>query len=841
LTRIIGSIQSIHISRNEVRVIELDFDQKAVVAERQGARSVIAGPGAGKSTTMVELIRALIASGVSPSDIKAVTFSNEMAKALEKKLGIKGIVSTFHSLGYAICSETERKPVEPELRYRLMCKLVKKWNLDYKELDGFIEKLRRANVSPVDAQGCGEYDYGLAAAYAEYEHARAQGGWMDFTSMLCDAVKLLETNLAARSRWQPRFLIIDESQDTDSIQFRLAQLMTEKHGNITCVGDENQCIYGFRGAKPENITTDFEKWFPNGKTLYLGKNYRCHPPGTMVDVCTRQSYGRGGPSKINKIPIEYIQSGQKAITWDRRSWRFFLRGRRTEPTQYQYSGPMLEIKTETGKTVSLTPNHEILVTLDIAKAAGKYVTYLMWKDGYGYRIGHSSLVSKNPQGKNVIRLWHRIHTQKPDKIWILEISDTKVDAFLTEQRLSVKYSILQLPFVNDTGSSTRGPLTLSDALIRELFSLSSPEGALRCLADHNKFESYPLLTLSSTAKAHLANGFFKTAAANAIEQLMRVPTEDSQSGENISTISTHLYRGLVFSLSVEVEHNYIANGIVVGNSTETIVNFVRENAPADTPKELLQRMQAARKVKGAQIGLKMYWTDDAEAESALALARKDPINSVILARTNRMVGLLERLCNRYGIRYHLLGKSGFWKQNEIRKAVEGMKLYPSMPTDAAFNLTLPVLESKYAVDDRTERDNDALENLKVLRLIGKDKGLHMAKEFCVYANKMMHRRNDPKGVSISTVHQAKGGEWKNVYVIGANAKGFPHPKGDPKEEKRIYFVAISRAIDVLRISFSGTPSPYLRRYISDEILDTLREHAEEVDRLQEQTKLLGII
>ena len=93
----------------------------------------------------------------------------------------------------------------------------------------------------------------------------------------------------------------------------------------------------------------------------------------------------------------------------------------------------------------------------------------------------------------------------------------------------------------------------------------------------------------------------------------------------------------------------------------------------------------------------------------------------------------------------------------------------------------------------------------------------------------MHRRNDPKGVSISTVHQAKGGEWKNVFVIGANAKGFPHVKGDPKEERRIYFVAISRAIDMLRISFSGTPSPYLRRYLPDTILDKLREKAEEVD------------
>lgn len=522
---------------------ELNVDQQGIIDSPDGPRSVVAGPGSGKTATMVAFINTLIESGVSPSEIRAVTFSKEMAGALEKRAGVKGVVSTFHSLGYLICSEVERKPVEPELRYRLMCRLCKKWGLDYKELDHFIAKMRRANVSPTEAMESGEYEYGYASAYVMYENTRAAEGWMDFDSMLRDSVDMLEKNPQCRARWQPKYMIVDEAQDTDDLQWRMMQLMTEKHGNITVVGDPNQAIYGFRGAKPDNIT-NFEQWFPAGKKFYLGLNYR---------------------------------------------------------------------------------------------------------------------------------------------------------------------------------------------------------------------------------------------------------------------------------------------------STQNIVDFVRENAPEDTPKELLDRMKAARNVKGAPISLKMYWSDDAEAESALALAQKDPLNSIILARTNRMVGLLERLCNRYSIRYHLMGKSGFWKQNEIRKAVEALKDYPTMSTEVAFNLTLPHLESKYAVEDRTERDNDALENLKVIRLIGKD--FRMAKDFCVYANKMMHRRNDPKGVSISTVHQSKGGEWRNVYVIGANAKGFPHTKGDPTEEKRIYFVAISRAIDMLRISFAGTPSPYLRKYLTDEILDKLREHATDVDRLQEQHKL----
>lgn len=521
-----------------------DDDQTLVIEDCEGPRAVEAGPGSGKTTTMVGLINRLIDRGVSPSQIRALTFSKEMATTLEKRLRRTGIVSTFHSLGYLICSQIEHKPVEPELRYRLMVRLVEQFNLDYKQFDQFIAKMRRGNITPQEAVDCGEHDWGLARAYGLYETQRQQEGWMDFDSMLADAVKLLEKP-EIRRNWQPKYLIVDEAQDTDDCQWRMMQLMAETYGNITVVGDPNQAIYGFRGAMPDNLT-NFQKWFPEGRYFYLGKNYR---------------------------------------------------------------------------------------------------------------------------------------------------------------------------------------------------------------------------------------------------------------------------------------------------STQTIVKFVHDNAPADTPKELLDRMVPARSEKGARIGLKMYWTDELEAESALALAQKDPLHSVILARTNHLVGMLERLCNRHKIRYHLMGKTGFWKQTEIRKAVEALKNYPNLTTDAALGIVVPDLSKKYAVDDRTERDNDALENLQSLIEIGRDRDYKMARDFVAYATRMMHRRNDPNGVSISTVHQSKGGEWKNVYLIGANAKGIPHLKGDPKEEQRIYFVAISRAVDFLRISFSGTPSPYLRKYLTDEILDRLREHAQEFDSLEQQTKL----
>jgi superfamily I DNA/RNA helicase len=199
-------------------IVTLNDEQSAPIYDYEGARSIVAGPGSGKTATMVALVHKLLDDGVSPSDIRAVTFSKEMAAALERRVGLKGVASTFHSLGYLICSETERKPVEPELRHRLMCKLVRRYGREYKEIDHFIAQMRRENISPDDAvNGQNDLDYGMACAYAEYERVRADEGWMDFDSMLADAVLMLE-NPIIRRRWQPKYMIVDEAQDTDDCQ-----------------------------------------------------------------------------------------------------------------------------------------------------------------------------------------------------------------------------------------------------------------------------------------------------------------------------------------------------------------------------------------------------------------------------------------------------------------------------------------------------------------------------------------------------------------------------------------------------------------------------------------------
>ena len=792
-------------------MIDLNVDQQEVVQDPDGARSVIAGPGSGKTATMVRLIDDLLDSGTPASDIRAVTFSNEMAKALEARVKVKGIVSTFHSLGYLICSEVSRKPVEHEIRYRLMCRLCNKWNIEYKELDGFIGSMRRNNVSPAEAVE-GDNPYSLAHAYAEYEKARLSEGWMDFDSMLADAVAMLE-DPECRRRWQIRYLIVDEAQDTDNAQWRMMQLMSERHGNITVVGDPNQC----------------------------------QPAGTQV----RTAQGL--------VSIETLRDGDAVLSWTKSDQRIYTRSPRVVHTAKRfYRGHLLNICSG-GNQTRVTPDHFVWArfTPDAFEKKPHFV-YLMWRHDLGFRVG-TSQVRRNKSGGCFLTM--RARQEKAEKMWILHFCVSRQEAEVLEEMTSLRYQVPECMFHPYAGVKK----TIEQ--IQMIFECANPDGGYRCLRDHGLIFAHPIF--DKTAH-HNFRGYFRTVAANLVRDLMKLPTEKVNGSAPISAISREPFCGTVYSLNVEKDHTYIADGIPVGNciysfrgakpenitnfqqwfpngrtlylgknyrSTQRIVEFIRDNAPKGTPRQLLDRMVAARDVKGAGIGLKMYWSEDEEAESALSLAQRDPLNSIILARTNRTVGLLERLCNRHNIRYHLLGKTGFWKQNEIRKAVEALKSYPTLSFEAGLGMALPHLQAKYAVDDRTDKDNDALENLESLRLMG-DR-FRMTKDFVVYANKMMHRRNDPRGVTISTVHQAKGGEWANVYIIGANAKGFPHPKGEDAEEERIYFVAISRPKDMLRLSFAGTPSIYLRKYLTDEILDKLREHAEEVDRLQGQRSLFS--
>ena len=264
----------------------LNQRQQACVDAVDGSYVVIAGPGSGKTSTLVQRYLGMLTRGIQHKDILNLTFTSAAAETMVKKAGLLDadeVFRTFHSFGIELLKK-EREHLPFELcdtvipvsmeDYHLLFELVKRYPAikNFRVLREQISAWKRTNVTPDEAKESAQgIDYFSAAAYEDYERECREQGWLDFDSLMRETVTLLENNDEVRSRWKRKYVAVDECQDTDEIQLRLLQLLF--NGNIFLVGDINQCIFEWRSARPQNIE-NLNTWFPEVKTLYLGQNYR---------------------------------------------------------------------------------------------------------------------------------------------------------------------------------------------------------------------------------------------------------------------------------------------------------------------------------------------------------------------------------------------------------------------------------------------------------------------------------------------------------------------------------------------------------------------------------------
>jgi DNA helicase-2/ATP-dependent DNA helicase PcrA len=282
----------------ETYLADLNPAQREAVLTTEGPLLVIAGAGSGKTRVLTHRVAHLIgAVGVKPNEILAITFTNraanEMRERLERLLGDTGRriwILTFH----AACGRILRREA-PRLGYRSnftiydsadQVRLVKA----VLEEEGFDPKrfTPRGIHSQISAAknrlvGPGEYrqrlssffEQTVAEVYERYQQRLAASNAMDFDDMLFLTVEVLERFPEARERWQKafRYVLVDEYQDTNHAQYRLLQILAEKHRNVCAVGDPDQSIYAFRGADIRNIL-EFERDFGETQTVALEQNYR---------------------------------------------------------------------------------------------------------------------------------------------------------------------------------------------------------------------------------------------------------------------------------------------------------------------------------------------------------------------------------------------------------------------------------------------------------------------------------------------------------------------------------------------------------------------------------------
>jgi DNA helicase-2/ATP-dependent DNA helicase PcrA len=277
---------------------DLNPAQRDAVLATEGPLLVVAGAGSGKTRVLTYRVAHLLnACGVKPNEILAITFTNkaagEMRERLEDMLGpvARAIwILTFH----AACGRILRREA-PRLGYRsnftiydsadqvrLTKQCLEELERDPKRfvprgIHSQISAAKNQLVTPAEyaERVASFYDQTVAEVYDLYQRRLFGSNAVDFDDLLMLTVQVLERFPEARERWQKafRYILVDEYQDTNHAQYRLLQLLAEKHRNVCAVGDPDQSIYAFRGADIRNIL-EFERDFGETKTIALEQNYR---------------------------------------------------------------------------------------------------------------------------------------------------------------------------------------------------------------------------------------------------------------------------------------------------------------------------------------------------------------------------------------------------------------------------------------------------------------------------------------------------------------------------------------------------------------------------------------
>ena len=275
----------------------LNPPQQEAVAYVDGPLLVLAGAGSGKTKVITEKVAHLIHSGqMAAEHIAAITFTNKAAREMRERVGRRisksaaeaVTVTTFHSLGLKFLQEECRQVglrrgfsiFDSDDQQGLIKDLLPA-GADKDALyaaQGWISKMKNRALSPEQAQEHAKSlrEKDIAALYARYQGRLQTFNAVDFDDLIRLPLQVLESDAEARLRWQAklRYLLVDECQDTNGAQYRMIKALAGSRGLFTCVGDDDQSIYAWRGAQPENLD-ELGRDYPALKVIKLEQNYRC--------------------------------------------------------------------------------------------------------------------------------------------------------------------------------------------------------------------------------------------------------------------------------------------------------------------------------------------------------------------------------------------------------------------------------------------------------------------------------------------------------------------------------------------------------------------------------------
>ncbi len=281
----------------EEKLNSLNSMQKKAVINSEGPLLILAGAGSGKTRVLTHKIAYLIENGVRAFNILAITFTNKAAKEMKERVcalsseGSMVLVSTFHSL----CVRILRRDIEAigynknftiydaDDSERVIKEIIKDFKIDEKKISAKyiaskISSQKDKLISPEEFEQKNYTDFREKTAievYKEYQKRLFNNQALDFDDLIYKTVELFTKceDILENYRERFRYILVDEYQDTSKAQYELVKLLAQKYRNICVVGDDDQSIYGWRGADISNIL-NFEKDFEEAKTIKLEQNYR---------------------------------------------------------------------------------------------------------------------------------------------------------------------------------------------------------------------------------------------------------------------------------------------------------------------------------------------------------------------------------------------------------------------------------------------------------------------------------------------------------------------------------------------------------------------------------------
>ena len=406
---------------------ELNERQREAVLYNDGPLLIIAGAGAGKTKTLTTKIAYLIEKkNVAPENILAITFTNKAAKEMKDRL-FKTIgqtakylqVSTFHSFGLKLLRENydalgyDKNFVimDSDDSLTVVKKIIKDIGYDPKiynprAIRNKISSCKNEMTSPeaYEKYAASDFEKVVQEVYAKYEKKLQRNNSVDFDDLLLLPIELFKKNPDILNKYQDlyQYILIDEYQDTNEAQYILTKMLSAKNRKITCVGDDSQSIYSFRGANYKNIL-NFEKDYKDAKTILLEQNYRS--TSNILDAANQVI-------KNNKMRKDKNLWTSRGIGEKIKYYRAY-----NERDEAQYV--IRKIKELTNRNVE----YKYIAVLYRTNAQSRVLEEEMLKENLPYRVIGSFYFYSRKEIKDLIAYLRLIHNSK-DNVSLLRVINT---------------------------------------------------------------------------------------------------------------------------------------------------------------------------------------------------------------------------------------------------------------------------------------------------------------------------------------------------------------------------------------------------------------------------------